>query len=124
MFFLIFVVGRRKRDSNSRYLLQYDGFQDRCIQPLCHFSSCKDRTQTCDLRVMSPTSYQLLHLAIFKVSPPLSLRPYYFFLGNRISTHFLTKLISYSPLLINETTTQRAINAAHVGSPSCTAPRK
>ena len=29
------------------------------------FSGCGGRTRTCDLRVMSPTSYQLLYSAIF-----------------------------------------------------------
>ena len=32
-------LSRRDRDSNPRYLLQYAGFQDRCIQPLCHLSN-------------------------------------------------------------------------------------
>ena len=30
-----------------------------------YFSGCGGRTRTCDLRVMSPTSYQLLYAAIF-----------------------------------------------------------
>jgi hypothetical protein len=29
------------------------------------FCSSRDKTRTCDLRVMSPTSYQLLHPAIY-----------------------------------------------------------
>ena len=32
-----------------------------------YFSGCGRRTRTSDLRVMSPTSYQLLYPAIFKV---------------------------------------------------------
>ena len=31
-------IKRRLRDSNPRYAFTYDGFQDRCIQPLCQIS--------------------------------------------------------------------------------------
>lgn len=34
----VFYFLRRRRDSNSRYPFGYSGFQDRCIQPLCHAS--------------------------------------------------------------------------------------
>ena len=35
----------------------------------CAFSFCsEDTTRTCDLRVMSPTSYQLLHLALYSLN--------------------------------------------------------
>ena len=50
----------------------------KCIQPFCSSKKCNqknqasllgsssgNRTRTCDLRVMSPTSYQLLHPAIY-----------------------------------------------------------
>ena len=30
---------RRERDSNSRKACAFDGFQDRCNQPLCHLSN-------------------------------------------------------------------------------------
>ena len=40
------------------------------------FCGCGDRTRTCDLRVMSPTSYQLLYPAIFcSVVPVTGLEP-------------------------------------------------
>ena len=29
---------RREGDSNSRWARAHDGFQDRCIKPLCHLS--------------------------------------------------------------------------------------
>ena len=31
-----FSIWRRGRDSNPGWALTHDGFQDRCIQPLCH----------------------------------------------------------------------------------------
>ena len=34
------VAKRRGRDSNPRWTLAHAGFQDRCIQPLCHPSEC------------------------------------------------------------------------------------
>ena len=36
-----------------------------CWELDSYLSGCGDRTRTCDLRVMSPTSYQLLYSAIF-----------------------------------------------------------
>ncbi len=38
--------------------------QKRFSEALVHISSSGNRTRTCDLWVMSPTSYQLLHPAI------------------------------------------------------------
>ena len=36
------------------------------------FYGCGDRTRTCDLRVMSPTSYQLLYSAIYTFVVPVT----------------------------------------------------
>ena len=53
----------RKADKKSPEIL---GFQD--------FQSCGSRTRTCDLRVMSPTSCQLLYPAMFILVIQLSLK--------------------------------------------------
>ena len=43
-----------------------------CWELDSYLSGCGDRTRTCDLRVMSPTSYQLLYPAISPIVVPVT----------------------------------------------------
>ena len=53
-----------KRDSNSRPPQPKWGTLTNCAIPI---SCCGNRTRTCDLLVMSQTSYQLLHSAMVEI---------------------------------------------------------
>ena len=65
--FYSFLRNRRENGGKFRYLHKYKQIQqngsDIVSKPF--FNGCGGRTRTCDLRVMSPTSYQLLYSAIF-----------------------------------------------------------
>ena len=67
IFFLCSKIWTRKKPGNR----MVPGFFG-AISFLVAQCGCGDRTRTCDLRVMSPTSYQLLYSAIYTFVVPVT----------------------------------------------------